>query len=38
MHYYLTHVNEEIRDVGYFPASDAALQEAMQQLRSAMGQ
>ncbi len=38
MHYYLTHVNEEIRDVGYFPASDAALQEAMQQLRSAMAQ
>jgi phosphate transport system substrate-binding protein len=37
MLYYLTHVNEEIIDVGYFPASDAALEGAMQKLRSAMG-
>jgi hypothetical protein len=37
MLYYLTHVNEEIIDVGYFPASDAALEGAMQKLLSAMG-
>lgn len=36
--YYLTHVNEEILDVGYFPASDAALNQARQNLLDALGQ
>ena len=30
--YYLTHVNEEIVEVGYFEASEDALNEARQQL------
>jgi phosphate transport system substrate-binding protein len=25
VNFYLTHVNEEVTDVGYFPASDTAL-------------
>jgi phosphate transport system substrate-binding protein len=36
--YYLTHVNEEILDVGYFPASDAALNQARQNLLDALEQ
>lgn len=28
LNYYLTHINEEIESVGYFPASDASLNEA----------
>lgn len=28
LNYYLTHINEEIESVGYFPASDASLSEA----------
>lgn len=36
--YYLTHVNEEVLDVGYFPASDAALNQARQNLLDALGQ
>ena len=30
INFFLTYVNEEILDVGYFPASEAALEEAMQ--------
>ena len=30
LNFYLSHVNEEIEDVGYFPASDEALQQSMQ--------
>jgi hypothetical protein len=30
INFYLTYVNEEIVDVGYFPASDAALTAARQ--------
>ncbi len=30
INFFLTYVNDEILDVGYFPASDAALEEAMQ--------
>jgi len=30
VNFYLAHVNEEVQDVGYFPASDAALSAAMQ--------
>ena len=29
LNYYLTHVNEEVISVGYFPASDAALEESI---------
>lgn len=36
--YYLTYVNEEILDVGYFPASDAALNQARQALLDALPQ
>lgn len=36
--YYLTHVNEEVLDVGYFPASDAALNQARLNLLDALGQ
>ncbi|MFQ3646028.1 MAG: PstS family phosphate ABC transporter substrate-binding protein [Anaerolineae bacterium] len=36
--YYLTHVNEEVLDVGYFPASDAALNQARQNLLDALEQ
>lgn len=34
--YYLSYVNEEITDVGYFPANDAALEEARQNWLDAM--
>lgn len=37
INYYLTHVNEEIRDVGYFPASTVALNIARQNWLDAMG-
>ena len=30
INFYLTYVNEEILDVGYFPASQEALDQAMQ--------
>jgi phosphate transport system substrate-binding protein len=30
INYYLTHVNEEVEDIGYFPASAAALDESKQ--------
>ena len=30
INYFLTYVNDEILDVGYFPASQAALDEAKQ--------
>jgi len=29
INFYLTYVNDEVKDVGYFPASDAALQQSM---------
>jgi hypothetical protein len=38
INFYLTFVNEEIVDVGYFPASDAALNQARQNWLDAMGQ
>lgn len=38
INFYLTHVNEEILDVGYFPASAAALDKAKQNWLDAMGQ
>ncbi len=38
INFYLTYVNEEISDVGYFPASDAALNTARQTWLDAMGQ
>jgi phosphate binding protein len=38
INFYLTFVNEEIVDVGYFPASDAALEQARQNWLDAMGQ
>lgn len=38
IHFYLTFVNEEIVDVGYFPASDAALQQAVDNFNTALGQ
>jgi len=37
INFYLTHVNEEIRKVGYFPASQAALDTAKQNWLKAMG-
>ncbi|MCB9077225.1 MAG: phosphate ABC transporter substrate-binding protein PstS family protein [Anaerolineaceae bacterium] len=37
INYYLTHVNDEILDVGYFPASDAAIDEAKAKLGDALG-
>jgi phosphate transport system substrate-binding protein len=37
INFYLTYVNEEITDVGYFPASDEALQQAAQKWLAAMG-
>jgi len=37
IYFYLTHVNEEILDVGYFPASDAALKQAMNNWHAAVG-
>jgi phosphate transport system substrate-binding protein len=36
INYYLTYVNDEILDVGYFPASQAALDEAKAKLLAAM--
>jgi phosphate transport system substrate-binding protein len=38
LHFYLTFVNEEIVDVGYFPASEAALQGALDAFNAALGQ
>ncbi|HEX8682261.1 MAG TPA: PstS family phosphate ABC transporter substrate-binding protein [Ardenticatenaceae bacterium] len=38
INYYLTFVNEEIEDVGYFPASEETLNEARQHWLDAMGQ
>ncbi|MEW6092482.1 MAG: PstS family phosphate ABC transporter substrate-binding protein [Chloroflexota bacterium] len=35
--FYLTHVNDEILDVGYFPASQAALDEALAAWHTAVG-
>jgi phosphate transport system substrate-binding protein len=37
IYFYLTHVNDEIVDVGYFPASQAALDEALNAWRTAVG-
>ena len=36
INFFLTYVNDEILDVGYFPASEAALEEAMQAWLGAM--
>lgn len=38
INFYLTYVNEEVLDVGYFPASAAALDKAKQNWLDAMGQ
>ncbi len=38
INFFLTYVNEEIVDVGYFPASAEALQKSMQNWLDAMGQ
>ena len=38
INFYLTFVNEEIIDVGYFPASDAALNDARQNWLAGVGQ
>jgi phosphate transport system substrate-binding protein len=38
INYYLTNVNDEILDVGYFPASETALSEAKMKWMEAMGQ
>ena len=38
INYFLTYVNEEILDVGYFPASAEALDEAEQAWLDAAGQ
>ena len=38
INFYLTYVNEEIADVGYFPASDVAIAEAQAKWLEAMGQ
>jgi phosphate transport system substrate-binding protein len=38
INFFLTYVNEEIIDVGYFPASDEALRQSKQNWLSAMGQ
>lgn len=37
VHFYLTYVNEEIVDVGYFPASESALQAAWDAFNAAVG-
>lgn len=37
IHFYLSHVMEEIVDVGYFPADEASFQEAWEAFNSAMG-
>lgn len=36
INFYLTYVNEEVGDVGYFPASEAALEQAQQNWQEAM--
>jgi len=36
LYFFLTHVNDEIKDVGYFPANDAALSGAMDALMAAV--
>jgi phosphate transport system substrate-binding protein len=38
LNFVLTYVNEEIRDVGYFPASESALDNARQAWLEAVGQ
>lgn len=38
INFYLTYVNEEIGDVGYFPASDAALDESKAKLLAVLNQ
>jgi phosphate transport system substrate-binding protein len=38
INFYLTNVNDEVIDVGYFPASTAALNIARQNWLGAMGQ
>jgi phosphate transport system substrate-binding protein len=38
IHFYLSFVNEEIIDVGYFPASDEAIQTAWDNFWAAVGQ
>jgi phosphate transport system substrate-binding protein len=38
INFYLTYVNEEILDVGYFPASEAALNQARENWLTGMGQ
>ena len=38
INFFLTYVNEEIVDVGYFPASAEALETSMQNWLDAMGQ
>jgi phosphate transport system substrate-binding protein len=38
INYYLTFVNDEITDVGYFPASEEALNESRQLWLDAVGQ
>jgi phosphate transport system substrate-binding protein len=38
INYYLTYVNDEILDVGYFPASSEALDQARENLLGAMGE
>jgi phosphate transport system substrate-binding protein len=37
IYFYLTNVNDEILDVGYFPASDATLEAALDAWRAAVG-
>jgi len=37
IYFYLTHVDDEITDVGYFPAPDAELQAAIDAWTSATG-
>jgi phosphate transport system substrate-binding protein len=37
IYFYLTYVNDEIVDVGYFPASQAALEEALGKWQTAVG-
>jgi len=36
LYFFLTHVNDEIKDVGYFPANDAALSGAMDKWKAAV--
>jgi phosphate transport system substrate-binding protein len=38
INFFLTYVNEEILDVGYFPASDEALNQSREKWLEAMGQ